>query len=277
MRQYPPSLSVMRGDTATLSCHFKAESLKYGVQWFRMKSEKQLILKSPRHIAVERNQTSTLVISQVTLEDCGWYYCEVNVLQNDPEWGNGTELIVLVPPSAPRLYLQIPSDPQSGEWALLCFTGGFHPSVLSLTWAYQSTAADTELLSVTNCTLHADSSTTSASEHSAGRLVSSAPSEHSKCFQMTDRNGQEMYLFSVFLLPKKQFLQTGIVFTCGVQDHPAMTGALTASFTWDAPPNELIAYLNIVKMCFLSDRHVVIGSSQTFLGAREMMSAMKMK
>lgn len=40
VRQYPPSLSVMQGETATLSCHFKVESLKYGVQWFKMKSEK---------------------------------------------------------------------------------------------------------------------------------------------------------------------------------------------------------------------------------------------
>lgn len=95
VRQYPPSLSVMRGETATLSCHFKVESLKYGVQWFKMKSERQLIPKSPRQIVVEKNQTSSLVITEVALEDSGWYHCEVNVLQKDPEWGNGTELVVL--------------------------------------------------------------------------------------------------------------------------------------------------------------------------------------
>ncbi len=95
VRQYPPSLSVMRGETATLSCHFKVESLKYGVQWFKMKSEKQLISKSSRQIVEEKNQTSSLVITEVALEDSGWYYCEVNVLQKDPEWGNGTELFVL--------------------------------------------------------------------------------------------------------------------------------------------------------------------------------------
>uniref|UniRef100_A0A672I4M3 Ig-like domain-containing protein n=1 Tax=Salarias fasciatus TaxID=181472 RepID=A0A672I4M3_SALFA len=98
VRQSPPSLSVMRGETATLSCHFKVQSLKYGVQWFRMKSEKQLIPKSSRHIVVEKNQISSLVIPRVTLEDSGWYYCEVNVLQKDPELGNGTELVVLAAP-----------------------------------------------------------------------------------------------------------------------------------------------------------------------------------
>uniref|UniRef100_A0A3Q3BAK0 Ig-like domain-containing protein n=1 Tax=Kryptolebias marmoratus TaxID=37003 RepID=A0A3Q3BAK0_KRYMA len=93
--QYPPSLTVMRGETATLGCHFKVESLKYGVQWFKMKPGKQLIPKSSRQIFVEKNQSSSLVIPEVTLEDSGWYYCEVNVLQKDPQRGNGTELCVL--------------------------------------------------------------------------------------------------------------------------------------------------------------------------------------
>lgn len=95
VRQYPPSLSVIQGETATLSCHFKVESLKYGVQWFRMKSGKQLIQKSSRQLIVERNQTSSLVITGVVQEDSGWYHCEVNILQRDPEWGNGTKLVVL--------------------------------------------------------------------------------------------------------------------------------------------------------------------------------------
>lgn len=95
VRQYPPSLRVMRGEAATLSCHFKVESLKYGVQWFKMKSKKQLIPKSSRRIVAVKNQTSSLVITEVAPEDSGWYYCEVNVLQKDPGWGNGTELIVL--------------------------------------------------------------------------------------------------------------------------------------------------------------------------------------
>uniref|UniRef100_A0A3Q3BY67 Ig-like domain-containing protein n=1 Tax=Haplochromis burtoni TaxID=8153 RepID=A0A3Q3BY67_HAPBU len=93
VRQHPPSLSVMRGETATLSCHFKVESLKYGVQWF--KSEQQLISNSSRQIVVAKNQTSSLVITNTTIQDSGWYYCEVNVLKKDPEWGNGTKLVVL--------------------------------------------------------------------------------------------------------------------------------------------------------------------------------------
>lgn len=93
VRQCPPSLNVMRGETATLCCHFKVESLKCGVQWFKMKSEKQLIPKSSRQNAEEKNQTSSLAIAEVAQEDSGWYYREVNVLHKDPGWGNGTELV----------------------------------------------------------------------------------------------------------------------------------------------------------------------------------------
>ncbi|XP_030250712.1 tyrosine-protein phosphatase non-receptor type substrate 1-like [Sparus aurata] len=261
VRQYPPSLSVMRGETATLSCHFEVESLKYGVQWFKMKSEKQLIAKSARQSVVEKNSTSSLVITEVTPEDSGWYYCEVNVLQKEPEWGNGTELVVLAPPSAPRIYLQIPPDPQTGRWALLCLTGGFRPSKLTLTWTYQSTTVNIDHLSVTNCTLPGSN----LSEHPAdGALLSSdwlldsPPPSRPQCFQVMDNGSQEVFLFSVFVLPMKQSLDTGITFTCGVQDHPAMSTALTASFTWDASPNELILQLNILKMCFLSAMTVVL-------------------
>lgn len=86
----------MRGATATLSCHFKVESLRHGFQWFKMSSEKQQRMpESPRQSVVEKNQTSSLVITEVALGDSGWYYCEVNVLQKEPERGNGTELVVL--------------------------------------------------------------------------------------------------------------------------------------------------------------------------------------
>lgn len=95
VRQYPQSLTVTVGEMATLSCHFNFKSLKSGVQWFKMKPGKQLIPKSLRRIFVEKNQTSSLVITEVTLEDCGWYFCEVNVLQKDPKLGNGTKLLFL--------------------------------------------------------------------------------------------------------------------------------------------------------------------------------------
>ncbi|TNN77213.1 Tyrosine-protein phosphatase non-receptor type substrate 1 [Liparis tanakae] len=259
VRQHPPSLSVMRGETATLSCHFQVESLKYGVQWFRMESGKRPVPKSRRRAVVEENQTSSLVVSEATLEDAGWYYCEVNVLQRDPECGGGTELVVLAPPSAPKIYLQIPPDPQTGHWALFCLTGGFHPNELTLTWTYQSAAGNIDHLSITNCTLPVLNPHGNLSERLADRallssdwLVNSMPTSRSRCFQVMDNHSGDVYLFSVVVLPQKDSLAAGITFTCGVQDHPAMTTALTASFTWDASPNELLGHLNVLKMCLLS-------------------------
>ncbi|XP_030014292.1 tyrosine-protein phosphatase non-receptor type substrate 1-like [Sphaeramia orbicularis] len=235
VRQYPPSLSVMRGETATLSCHFEVESPKYGVQWFRMKSVKELIPKSSRESVVEKNQTSYLVITEVALEDSGWYYCEVNVLQEDPEWGNGTELIILAPPSPPKIYLQIPPDPRAGRWALLCLTGGFHPENLTLTWTYQS-KADIDPMSVSSCTVPAFNPHGNLSESesllSSHWLVNSTPPHEPKCLQVMDNTSGEVYLLNVFFLPLKESLDETITFTCRVHDHPAMTSALNASFTW---------------------------------------------
>lgn len=144
----------------------------------------------------------------------------------------------LAPPSAPQIYLQIPPDPHAGQWALLCLTGGFHPRELTLTWTHQSTATNIDRPSVTNCTLPAVTSHGNLSEHwTDGALLSSdwlvnLTVSQPKCFQVIDNHSQEAYLFSVFFLPLKQSLDAGVTYTCGVQDHPAMSTALTASFTW---------------------------------------------
>uniref|UniRef100_A0A8C3G3Y5 Ig-like domain-containing protein n=1 Tax=Cyclopterus lumpus TaxID=8103 RepID=A0A8C3G3Y5_CYCLU len=125
VRQHPPSLNVMRGETATLSCHFKVESLKYGVQWFRLKSGKQPLPKSHRRSVVEKNQTSSLVMAEVALEDAGWYYCEVNVLQRDPECGNGTELKSFLGVSLNALLHHPNNNPYCMFILVLLFVNGF--------------------------------------------------------------------------------------------------------------------------------------------------------
>ncbi|KAM8869445.1 signal-regulatory protein beta-1-like isoform 1-T8 [Spinachia spinachia] len=264
VRQHPPFLRVTRGGAATLSCHFHAGSLKFGVQWFRLQSEKRIIPQSPRMSVVEKEHASSLVIAEAALGDSGWYYCEVNVLQRDPECGNGTELLVWAPPSAPKIYLQIPPEPLTGEWALFCLTGGFHPSQLTLTWTSQRAAANIDHLSVSTCTLPALSLVGNASAHpDGGALLSSdwslnsVPTSRSRCFQVTDNHSREAYLLSVIVLPHRGSLGAGINFTCAVQDHPAMTAVMAASFTWDASPNELIVHLNVLKMCLLSAMTVV--------------------
>lgn len=125
-------------------------------------------------------------------------------------------------PSAPSLYLQTTSDLETGRWALLCVTGGFHPTELSLTWTYQSAAPAIDHLSVNSCTLPVPLN------------PQSDPSENQtlRCVQMVDINTSEVYLVSVLLLPDQQSLEAGITFSCVVEGHPAMTVPLTASYTW---------------------------------------------
>lgn len=150
-----------------------------------------------------------------------------------------TRISSLAPPSPPKIYLRIPQDPQTDQWALLCLTWGFHPNKVNLIWTYQSTTADINHPSVTNCTLPVLTSHGNLSEHqgdgallSSDWLVNSMPTQQSKCFQVMDNHSREVFLFSVFFLPSKQSLDTGITFTCEVRDHPAITTALNASFTW---------------------------------------------
>lgn len=86
VRQWPPSLTVMRGQSANLSCRFEATS--YGVDWFKIEGAEKIPIPD------SAGQTS-LVITEVSVEDAGVYYCEVNVLHRDSERGGGTKLIVL--------------------------------------------------------------------------------------------------------------------------------------------------------------------------------------
>lgn len=150
-----------------------------------------------------------------------------------------TSSSTLAPPSAPQLYLQIPPNQLTGQWALLCLTSGFHPDNLTLTWTYRSALADIDHLSVISCTIpavshHGNLSTgpPNGTLTSPDWMVKSMSSCQPQCFQMMDNLSGESYLFSLFLLPQKQSLDAGLTFTCRVQDHPALTTAVTASFTW---------------------------------------------
>ncbi|KAJ7985325.1 hypothetical protein DPEC_G00350900 [Dallia pectoralis] len=116
--QWPPSLTVTRGQRANLSCRFQATS--YGVEWFKMKGGRRILVP-------DSAGQSSLVITDVCVEDEGVYFCEVNVLHRDPELGNGTKLIVLVP-----------SNTQTYQWALVCVTGGFHPNHVTLIWTHRT-------------------------------------------------------------------------------------------------------------------------------------------
>ncbi|KAL0984778.1 hypothetical protein UPYG_G00146790 [Umbra pygmaea] len=241
--QWPPSLTVVRGQSANMSCQFEATS--YGVDWFKRDGVKKV------RIPNSAGQTS-LVITEVCTEDAGVYYCEVNVLHRDPELGNGTELIVLVPPSTPQLLLQVPSENPTGQWALLCVTGGFHPKHLTLTWIGKNAEDSSHHFVGHSCTLHPALPQVDQSLGQSGAKIS-IPIWREDCFQLTNssRNGTSVYLVSVLYLPPRLSVKSRVTYTCSVQNHPALDSALTASFSWDAAPNEVIGCLNILKICVL--------------------------
>ncbi|CAB1333514.1 unnamed protein product, partial [Coregonus sp. 'balchen'] len=213
VRQWPPSFTVMRGQSANLYCRFEATS--YGVDWFKMEGAEKVPIPD------SAGQTS-LVITEVSVEDAGVYYCEVNVLHRDPERGNGTKLIV-------------PSDPQTDQWALLCVTGGFHPHHLTLTWTHQGGEDSPHRFVGSNCTIQINQS------HSLIPKLST-PNWMGECFQVTDSSRKEVYVISVLSLPPRGSVDAGVSYTCSVHwTHPCL------------PPSPG----NILKICVLCGVTVV--------------------
>lgn len=137
-------------------------------------------------------------------------------------------LPLLAPPSVPQLLLQVPSDLQTDQWALLCVTGGFHPHHLTLTWTHQSGKDSPHHFVGSNCTLHPAYINQS---HSLIPKIST-PNWMGECLQVTDSSRKEVHVISVLSLPLRGSVDAGISYTCSVQDHPALDSPLSASFSW---------------------------------------------
>ncbi|KAM9309550.1 igLON family member 5 isoform 1-T2 [Pholidichthys leucotaenia] len=251
---YPPMITDIKnmpahlGKTAILRCEAMAVP-PASFEWYR---DDHRPVESDNTLRIKNEKTrSLLLFTNVTEKHFGNYTC----FASNRLGASNASMLLFTPPAPPKIYLEASPEPQSGQWVLLCLTGEFHPRRITLSWTYQSADTDIDHLSVSNCTLPSSNlPDVQAIEAPLSPiwLVNSSPLHQSKCLQVVDSHSREVYLFSVVFLPKKQSLKTGITFTCGVYDHPALTDALTASFTWDAPANELIVYLNILKMCFLS-------------------------
>ncbi|XP_077312683.1 natural cytotoxicity triggering receptor 3-like [Lithobates pipiens] len=143
--QSPSSLIVAQGDQAKLSCLFSASEhhVKGAVSWYRTAPEENTIshhevplrgrfsLTYPRAFLSEGD--GSLIISNVSGEDSGIYYCKVLMWEKEEEQGNGTHLIVYTRPSQPEIYLKVTTNSEEGM-TLTCRTSGFYPGDITMSW-----------------------------------------------------------------------------------------------------------------------------------------------
>ncbi|KAM5132213.1 natural cytotoxicity triggering receptor 3-like [Mantella aurantiaca] len=143
--QSPPSLIVAQGDQAKLSCLFSASDphVKGAVSWYRTAPEENM---STNHVVPLRGRFSlsfprtflsegdgSLIISNVSREDAGIYYCKVLMWEKEEEQGNGTRLTVYTHPSQPEIYLKVAKKTEE-EMTLTCKTSGFYPGDIRMSW-----------------------------------------------------------------------------------------------------------------------------------------------
>ncbi|XP_038661939.1 tyrosine-protein phosphatase non-receptor type substrate 1-like [Scyliorhinus canicula] len=136
--QMPDRLTPVEGTNVTMNCSVKLlfASAKVDTYWWKDLSEAILNRTADeRKLVTPFKQGSVeLHLLNVSFEDSGFYYCSVKEEVGKVSNGNGTELIVHVPPTPVNITLLSKSPP-----ILICTTGGFFPEELNLTWYINGT------------------------------------------------------------------------------------------------------------------------------------------
>ncbi|XP_073426681.1 natural cytotoxicity triggering receptor 3 ligand 1-like isoform X2 [Dendrobates tinctorius] len=135
---------VTRGQHARLGCFFSFESNSKGaVTWHKAELEGNMsssqVVPLRRRFSLAHPKTflsegdASLVISNVTGEDAGIYFCKVRMWEKAEEQGPGTSLVVYAHPSHPEIYLKVATRSRE-VLALSCQTSGYYPPGITVIW-----------------------------------------------------------------------------------------------------------------------------------------------
>lgn len=101
------------------------------------------VFQSPPSLVVTRGQRAgdvslsegdvSLVISNVTWEDAGIYFCKVHMWDQAEEQGPGTSLAVYAHPSQPEIFLNVATRSHD-DIVLTCRTSGYYPPGIAISW-----------------------------------------------------------------------------------------------------------------------------------------------
>ncbi|XP_041926511.1 uncharacterized protein LOC121690156 [Alosa sapidissima] len=95
--QSPPNLTLSKGETAEMKCSWNGpKNISRKGSWYKDKTIEKISSISKRTIILSQNNSSTLVIHNVSSNDSGLYVCKV--IQDIPKlitnFGKGTQLTV---------------------------------------------------------------------------------------------------------------------------------------------------------------------------------------
>ncbi|XP_067905927.1 tapasin-related protein-like isoform X2 [Heterodontus francisci] len=145
--QFPARLTPVKGENVSIYCSIPLfrPNAWVAVYWRRNGQDGTLDSETDkRKIMTPFKQGSAeFHLLNVTFQDSGVYYCSVRDLKGMISNGNGTELIVHVPPTPVTIFC-----PSSPSFTLLCTTTRFFPKEFNLTW-YKN---DVEITSGINIT-----------------------------------------------------------------------------------------------------------------------------
>uniref|UniRef100_H2ZT10 Ig-like domain-containing protein n=1 Tax=Latimeria chalumnae TaxID=7897 RepID=H2ZT10_LATCH len=146
LSQFPRTLVTLVGGTVNLSCTASPDlNYYYRVHWVKLGSnETPLVIGNPGGKSGDKFQgvesfgvSSTLIITNVQLQDSGMYYC-IRFTYYQVIFGTGSKLIVremLLNPPTIFIYPPTPLEVGSNSTAtLICLVTGISPEQMETSW-----------------------------------------------------------------------------------------------------------------------------------------------